>query len=35
MLEGIAAQNIMYSARSVPVELTDNEDLELLKERVS
>jgi len=33
MLDGIAAQNIMYSSASNPVELTDNADLEFIKTR--
>lgn len=35
MLGGIAAQNIMYSSASNPIELTDNVDLEFIKTRVS
>ena len=35
MLDGIAAQNIMYSSASNPIELTDNADLEFIKTRVS
>ena len=35
MLGGIAAQNIIYSCRGNPVELTDNVDLEFAKNKVS